>query len=750
MVVIGSLLGAGPDSARLTATALDASDGRTLADLELRDASDRVDRLADSLTVRLLRELGRTRRIEVFRTASLGSTTLPALKAFLRGEQWFRRASWDSAMVAYDEAIRLDSTFALPLWRSGQVLGWAHAAGDSVSVARAIRAGALAHGLAPRDSLLLTADSILAMLYRDIPRVSPAAIRRVFTIAEDLTRRYPDDAESWYLLGDVRFHWGAAAGHTPREALDAFDHAIRLDSALAPAYIHAVELALSLDGAEAGHRYAKAYLDLGPTNASSAGIRLADQLMARPGAPPANADSLLRAASPSALREARSALGEAADSGEAAVALSRALAAAPPGDAAWFGPAVRELGYGVTLLYRGHVRQAAKICSGTRRRCPLHMVETALVSSSLPEGADLKCPALVCSTAVRLMALPVYAASGGRRGGDSVAVRRVARGRGLARARYRDERGGTAALPGTPRWLCPGVPRAYPARHGGRPSAPWRHCPTRSAPCAICSRMTLGHLLAARKEDEKAAKLLDRWLVDVEPAKYRPWGRSTAARVAERLGDRTRRSGPTSTWPTCGGARSRAAAIRGRGERGVEPDDERAEVNNSEPRDRLQDALRAPATCSSASSAAAAWPPSTSRATSATTAPSPSRSCSPTSPGASAPSGSSVRSARPPGSSTRTSSRSTIRARPTGSLVHHALRRGREPPATARARAAAPDRGRAPDRARGGRRPRLRPPPRRDPPRHQAREHPAERGPRAGGRLRHQPRARRRRAPARR
>ena len=121
-----------------------------------------MDRLADSLTVRLLRELGRTRRIEVFRTTSLGSTSLPALKAFLRGEQWFRRASWDSAMVAYDEAIALDSTFALPLWRSGQVLGWAHAAGDSVSVARAIRAGALTHGLAPRDSLLLTADSILA------------------------------------------------------------------------------------------------------------------------------------------------------------------------------------------------------------------------------------------------------------------------------------------------------------------------------------------------------------------------------------------------------------------------------------------------------------------------------------------------------------------------------------------------------------------------------------------------------------
>ena len=162
LVVFGSLIGAGPDSARLTATAFDVAENRPLADIELRDADDRMDRLADSLTVRLLRELGRTRRIGVFRATAMGSTSLPALKAFLRGEQWFRRASWDSAYAAYDEAIALDSTFALALWRSSKVLGWWRTADDSVSVTRAIRAGGLTRGLAPRDSLLVTTDSLLA------------------------------------------------------------------------------------------------------------------------------------------------------------------------------------------------------------------------------------------------------------------------------------------------------------------------------------------------------------------------------------------------------------------------------------------------------------------------------------------------------------------------------------------------------------------------------------------------------------
>ena len=131
LVVFGSLIGAGPDSARLTATAFDVVEDRPLAEIELRDEADRMDRMADSLTVRLLRELGRTRRIEVFRTTSLGSTSLPALKAFLRGEQWFRRASWDSALVSYEQAIALDSTFPLALWRSSMVLGWQRSAGDS-------------------------------------------------------------------------------------------------------------------------------------------------------------------------------------------------------------------------------------------------------------------------------------------------------------------------------------------------------------------------------------------------------------------------------------------------------------------------------------------------------------------------------------------------------------------------------------------------------------------------------------------
>ena len=141
-------------------------------------------------------------------------------------------------MVSYEQAIALDSTFPLALWRSSMVLGWQRSAFDSVSVARALRAGSLNHGLATRDSLLLTADSILSALYATVPRVSWQAVRRIHALALDLTRRYPDDYEAWYVLGEARYHWGSPVGSSPREALEAFDRAIRSDPSFAPAYIH--------------------------------------------------------------------------------------------------------------------------------------------------------------------------------------------------------------------------------------------------------------------------------------------------------------------------------------------------------------------------------------------------------------------------------------------------------------------------------------------------------------------------------
>ena len=76
-------------------------------------------------------------------------------------------------------------------------------------------------------------------------------------------------------------------------------------------------------------------------------------------------------------------------------------------------------------------------------------------------------------------------------------------------------------------------------------------------------------------------------------------------------------------------------------------------------------------------------------------------------------------------------------------LVHDALHPRGEPSRPARPRDPAPGGGRAPDRARSGRRAGLRPRRGHHPPGREAGEHPADRQPRAGGRLRHRAGARR-------
>ncbi len=80
--------------------------------------------LADSLGVRILQALGRDRPIGAVRQVSIGSRSLPALKAFLYGEQFYRRGLWDSALVYYDQAIAQDSTFAIAFRQMGMALGW--------------------------------------------------------------------------------------------------------------------------------------------------------------------------------------------------------------------------------------------------------------------------------------------------------------------------------------------------------------------------------------------------------------------------------------------------------------------------------------------------------------------------------------------------------------------------------------------------------------------------------------------------
>jgi serine/threonine-protein kinase len=325
LALYGSLLRSGADSVRLRATLLDVASGRTLQEWEVVDATDRIDRLVDSLSIRVLTGLGHTHAIGGPIKGFRGSG-LPVLKAFLQGEQQYRRSEWDSALVYYQRAIELDSTFAPALRRASTTLAWRNRAHTPQVLEYAARAAANNHGWAPRDSLLIAVESEFFALMGSsmVSGVDPrwsSRVHRLFNDSELLTDRYPDDPEAWHDLGEAYNHFGNFVGGSYEQQLRAFDRAIALDSAFSPAYIHPIEVS-SAFGPDLMRRYLRPYLALTQGDPGAESARLIQRLL---DSAPAVTDraALFKGFSDQSLLIAPFVLGRLADSAERIVDLAR-------------------------------------------------------------------------------------------------------------------------------------------------------------------------------------------------------------------------------------------------------------------------------------------------------------------------------------------------------------------------------------------------------------------------------------------
>lgn len=360
ITVVGQILATQGDSVKATVTVVSVGNGRVLGEVEARDRAASMDRVADSLTVGVLRELGRTRPISAVRATAFRSTSLPALKAFLQGEQFFRRTSWDSALTAYRQAVTIDSTFALGWHRLSAVTGWQVMGGDSLSGVYALKAAALNRGLPPRDSMLLTAESLMTALFTNsedtLWRTHQA---RLFATLEEATRRFPEDPEAWYELGDARVHF-RLVGRTPLEdVLAPFDRAIALDSAFGESYIHPVEYALELGRPETARRYIAEFLKRHTTDQHAAAFRLVDRLLAQAGQPGAELGQDIAGAGANVLLSAILPMVQWPDSQESAVRMTRALSASPSGKFPLYDdPGFRRWWVVAALAQRGHLKEA--------------------------------------------------------------------------------------------------------------------------------------------------------------------------------------------------------------------------------------------------------------------------------------------------------------------------------------------------------------------------------------------------------
>ena len=242
-VLLGSVVATG-SVVRLTAD-LYGAEGAKLATAQVNGPADSVLSLVDGLSLALMREVWRSKEpLPSVRVSGMTTTSIAAMRAYLQGEQFYRRSEWDSAAAAFARAVEGDSTFALAHYRLAMTHGWTGNANSPRAAAAGTAAVRYAARLTPDDRALVTA-------YRLFQQGKTEATDSMLRY----TAAHPSDADGWYLLGESQYHTRQHNGMSPAELVAPFDRVLQLDSSLTPAAIHPLEVTLEYRDSASYRRY---------------------------------------------------------------------------------------------------------------------------------------------------------------------------------------------------------------------------------------------------------------------------------------------------------------------------------------------------------------------------------------------------------------------------------------------------------------------------------------------------------------
>jgi class 3 adenylate cyclase/tetratricopeptide (TPR) repeat protein len=261
--LIGSMVALGGE-VRLTAQIYDLKKGEQHGETQVRGLPDSIPALVDRLSLEILRT-ALARELDALPEVDLrGVTTssLPALKAYLAGEQSYRRSRWQEAITHFTRAVEADSTFALALHRLSLAHGWVQGF-SAQSVAYSERAARFIDRLPEREALLVRANA----------EMEQGKVTSIETL-ERLTTLHPDDAEGWAGLGEAYYHIGLQALHPREKSLGAFRRAIEIDPSFSPAYVHLLWEMFALNDSLVATELYDRYREIDSTSVDAKGFEI--------------------------------------------------------------------------------------------------------------------------------------------------------------------------------------------------------------------------------------------------------------------------------------------------------------------------------------------------------------------------------------------------------------------------------------------------------------------------------------------
>jgi DNA-binding SARP family transcriptional activator/TolB-like protein len=233
LLVLGEVVAAG-ERLRISAALYDQRQGaRPLGQTVVEGKPTELFALVDRLAAQLLAAQPRVSADQLVRIAAVTTPSLPALKAYLEGEEEYRAGRYPAAFDAYQRAVALDSAFALAHLRLSQAATWGAIWTWQQIIDASARAVRHADRLGRRPRLLVEA-------FHDYNRGAYDDAERLY---RTLVAAYPDDVEGWYQLGEVLFHCNPLRGRSFLESRGAFERVLALEPRHRGALIHLVRVA---------------------------------------------------------------------------------------------------------------------------------------------------------------------------------------------------------------------------------------------------------------------------------------------------------------------------------------------------------------------------------------------------------------------------------------------------------------------------------------------------------------------------